>query len=413
MAKKTTRRDGGAGSIYQRKKDGKWIAALTLPPDPLTDKQRRKVKVAKTATEAKRKLAEMRRDRDNGVLLTTRSRTLTDYAEAEWLPMMAKQVKPKTWGGYESKWRLYIRPILGNRKLDLISPLDVEKIETRMTDDGLSGTSALAAFRVLSQIMSDAERQGLIARNPCEAARTPETTHKRFDSIPLEHIAKLIDANMDDPYLARYILALETSARKSEILGLELDRLDLTPGKEWCAFTWGLQRVNWAHGCTNSKPICGRRRAYDCPQREFKIPAKVEAEQILGGLWLLRPKSATSKRPIPLGSLSAEIMRSYFTQVPEPRRFVFEQDGQPIDPKEDYDRWKAMLKKAGLPDYPLHSLRHSTATFLNAAAVDANTRKTIMGHSSVDMTEHYTHRSVADSIPAITALDTLIRSALS
>ena len=105
-------------------------------------------------------------------------------------------------------------------------------------------------------------------------------------------------------------------------------------------------------------------------------------------------------------------MRSYFAQVPAPKRFVFEQDGQPIDPKADYDRWKAMLKRANLPDYPLHSLRHSTATFLNAAAVDANTRKTIMGHSSVDMTEHYTHRSVADSIPAITALDTLIRSAL-
>ncbi|RTE48795.1 site-specific integrase [Actinobaculum sp. 352] len=397
----TKRRDAGSGSIYQRA-DGKWCAALTLPSDPLTGKQRRKVRTAKTKGAAQRKLAEMRRELDAAGDLATQTPTVAAYL-TDWLTLRRTTLKPATWEGYRSKIEHHVLPIIGRRHLDKLTPLDIERVTAGIIDSGGAAASALQTHRILGRALADAERKGLIRRNPARAADAPRAKTGRRDAMPAEHLVQLITANADQPYLARVILALLTSARQGEILGLELDRLDLTPGAAWVSLTRELAVIRYAHGCAGT---CGRKRAADCPTRRFHIPDYLEAEQVHGSLWLLPPKSVRSTRPIALGALAVQVMTRYFDVLETPHRFVFEASpGVPVHPRRDYGMWCEMLDRAGLPHYPLYALRHSTATLMRAAGIADRTRQEIMGHSSEDMTAHYTHREVEDQLDAVAAYD--------
>lgn len=53
------------------------------------------------------------------------------------------------------------------------------------------------------------------------------------------------------------------------------------------------------------------------------------------------------------------------------------------------DRWKATLKRAGVPDARLHDLRHTFAVQARQAGLDMTEIQQIMGHSSPDVTAWY------------------------
>ena len=56
-----------------------------------------------------------------------------------------------------------------------------------------------------------------------------------------------------------------------------------------------------------------------------------------------------------------------------------------------YDRFQRLLVKAGLPRQGLHSLRHSLASHLTDAGLPSRQLQVLLGHSSIDTTQHYIH----------------------
>ena len=65
---------------------------------------------------------------------------------------------------------------------------------------------------------------------------------------------------------------------------------------------------------------------------------------------------------------------------------------QPTDPGAAYNRMKALLKKAGLPNIRFHDLRHTFATHALASGVDVKTLSGILGHTQAAFTlDTYTH----------------------
>lgn len=72
--------------------------------------------------------------------------------------------------------------------------------------------------------------------------------------------------------------------------------------------------------------------------------------------------------------------------------FVFaDRLGGPIDPAADWHEWKALLADAGVRDARVHDGRHTAATLLLAQHVDVRVAQELMGHSSIKVTEGYTH----------------------
>ena len=69
-----------------------------------------------------------------------------------------------------------------------------------------------------------------------------------------------------------------------------------------------------------------------------------------------------------------------------------DRDGKPVKPDRATKRFKAMARKAGLDDrVHLHSLRRTTGAWLAMKGVPMRVIQSILGHSSVNVTDRYSH----------------------
>jgi integrase len=68
--------------------------------------------------------------------------------------------------------------------------------------------------------------------------------------------------------------------------------------------------------------------------------------------------------------------------------------GRPLYHPDTYTaRFGRLTKKAGISDVSLHSLRHTFASYLVMGGVDLRTVQGLLGHSSLMVTEQYSHLS--------------------
>lgn len=81
--------------------------------------------------------------------------------------------------------------------------------------------------------------------------------------------------------------------------------------------------------------------------------------------------------------------------------FVFCQpDGQPIDPRDDWQEWADILKAAGLEHRGVHAQRHTAATLLLDQGVALAVVQEMLGHSDIRVTRGYSHVSSPLTIDA-------------
>lgn len=372
-----SRRPPGSGSIYQRK-DGMWVAALVLPPDPATLKMRRKVMKSKTRTGVARKLEEAKRALITAGDMVTSTPTVKQYLE-DWLEKVAQpNLKPRTYDGYKSHIERHVIPAIGSRKLERLRPADVMAVTAVVTEKGLSSTTALGVHRVLQKALHDAERQGLIRQNVAALAYAPRKAVSERPALTADE-AMVAMVSAHGVQRARLILAFMTGCRQGEALGLRRKCVNFILDKDGevlrarVEFAWSLQRL--AASVT-------------------ALPAGQEGERVKGALWLVRPKTRSSWRVATIhGEFARElarIMQSHTSEwvCPAP-------NGGPRDPRADHREWEETLQAAGVRDVPLHSARHTAATLTESLASE-QTRMRMLGHTSATTTRGYTHIGTDD-----------------
>lgn len=395
---RTARRDAHSGSLYQRNSDGMWVAYVTLPDRD--GKRRRKVKTHRTKAGASRILADMRRELDRAGDLPTSSPTLATWMTL-WLDTIARpRLKPRTFATYQGYINTWIIPALGTRRLDRLTPAHVREMHDAIERAGRSTTTALQAHRILAKALTDAEREGRVTRNVATLLDAPRRAVSTRTALTADQAVTLLRSVATNPDEApHWTIALLTGMRQGERLGITRDAIDLEA--ETITVSWQVQRLRWEHGCATERPSsgwpCEYTRAGYCPERHVRIPSDQEARQVYGGLWMTRPKSRAGWREVPMAPLLTEVIRRHLeVATPGDEGLIFHRgDGHPIDPRDDSAAWDAALKRAGLPDAPLHSARHTTATLLLELGVDERTRMAIMGHNSAAVTAGYTHVSTA------------------
>lgn len=397
MASKTTRRDAGSGGLYQDSR-GLWTAVIELPERD--GKRRRKVIRRAKKGDAQVALRDARKELDRTGDLSTSSPTVATWM-ALWLERIAApRLKPRTLSTYRGYVERYIVPTIGKARLDKLTPAHVRKVHDRITGEGLSTTTALQAHRILAKALTDAMREGKVSRNVATLLDAPRKSVSTRGALTADDARKLLLSVADDPdEAAHWSAALLGGMRQGERLGITSEFLDLERGV--ITISWQLQRLVWQHGCGPIAPAgwpCGKRQGGACPERHVPIPKDQEAKRVYGGLWLTRPKSRAGWRQVPIAPLLHEVLTRYTTERPAgDEGLVFTRgDEHPIDPRDDADRWDAALKRAGVPDVPLHSARHTCATLLYELGVPERTRVQILGHSSATTTAGYTH--VADPL---------------
>lgn len=402
----TRRATNGAGSVRWREDKGMYVATLELPPKD--GKRRRRFIYAPTKPEVLDRLRdERRRFEDVGDLPTRTMRTaawLTYWLES----IAAKEIRPATLRGYRSVVERHIIPAIGDQRIDRLTAAHVRAVHERITSTPknaehpekgtLSSTYALNAHRVLSSALTAAEREGLIVRNPAEVVKAPRKQRTQLEALDVPEALLIIRLAFDalerasqgeeyDPYPMRWATALFTGARRGEVLGLEQDRIKggTTPHID---LSWQLQRHT--HG--------------------FEPPADYDYRQLVGGLYLTRPKSDAGWRTIPLVDPFKVALEAHLSLVPENRwGLVFARDGRPFDPDQDTRALRPLLRQLGIEKHVrVHDLRHTTVDLLYEAGVREELIMEIVGHSVRTVTRGYRTRGnlalLASGMDALSSL---------
>jgi integrase/recombinase XerD len=103
----------------------------------------------------------------------------------------------------------------------------------------------------------------------------------------------------------------------------------------------------------------------------------------------------SKQRVVPLGKPAIEALRAYLADSGGPTddaRVFRSRSGRPITRIVLWAVVKKYCRRAGLPaDVSPHTLRHSFATHLLAGGADLRTVQELLGHASIQTTQHYTH----------------------
>ncbi len=402
-----TRGRYGDGAVYQMG-DGTWRGCVELGRDPASGRRLRKYVRGRTKGEATRKIRELR-DQVRGGEVTVQSRhqlTVSEWLD-QWISGPAKlRLGEDMQRRYGQIIRDHINPSLGRIPLNRLGPERVERLYADLSAKGLSARSVVFVHRVLGRAMKVANQRGYVARNVVRLVEL-ETPHGRSGVAlkPDEARAVLAVARPHRDY-ARWLIALCLGARQSETLGMRWNDLDLDEGV-WRVRAQ-LRRRPWQHGCPAEDP-CGQ-QPHRCPRRRD------------GGRYLKeRTKTAAGERLVPLPPFVVEALREqrrlqdqervhaadlWSATIPD---LVFTTPvGTPVDHRNDYRRWKALLAEAGVRDVRLHDARHTTITLLAQAGVSRGIIATIVGHDDPAFTERvYTHIDIEAVRQATTALESI------
>jgi len=261
-------------------------------------------------------------------------------------------------------------PELGARKLSDIQRRDVQ----RLADDLLAGgrdpstiRNALMPLRVIyRRALEDAD----VAVNPCAGLRLPANRGRRDRVVAPEQATALLAA-LSESDRVLWSLALYGGLRRGELMALRWQDIDLASG---------VIRVE---------------RSWDDKSRVF-----------------VEPKSRSGRRKVPIAAALRDMlvehkMRAQWELV-LPRA-----DGRaPFDGGTVAERAQRAWRRIGLEPITLHEARHTFASLMIAAGVNARALATYMGHASVTTTyDRYGHLMPGNEDEAAALLDAYLERA--
>ena len=163
---KAKTRSKGEGSISQRR-DGKWLAQVTLGRDGNGKRIRRSV-VRATKREVLERLQELREAKRKGALTASSKLTVAAFL-GEWLQQKRSEVARRTHRTYSDLIKLHVKATaLGGVRLQAVSPLHVQAWlgELERRDKPVAAATRANVRRVLCTAFEAAVDLGLLAQNP-------------------------------------------------------------------------------------------------------------------------------------------------------------------------------------------------------------------------------------------------------
>ena len=327
------------------------------------------------------KLAEY--ERMEGIVQT--DALFSDYVRV-WFDHIARTVDEVTLQGYKSLADTHILPYFDESGTKL-TKLDHQTIQRYMDmkhrngrrdgNGGLSPRSLRLHKNIIAQTLDLAVRNKLIQSNPCQFVVLPQC--ERFESqfYTEAQLKALFSALKDDPILPMVRITAWYGLRRSELLGLQWDSIDLEAGTMTIRHT--VSKVT-------------------------EVVAKDKT------------KNASSRRTFPLTPEAVEIFtrareqeernRAAFGREYQENPYIFKwPDGHPYSPDYISHHFAKVLKKHGLPHIRFHELRHSCASMLLDMGFTLKDVQEWLGHSDIKMTANiYAHldtarkNTIADSL---------------
>jgi len=288
-----------------------------------------------------------------GAMRSPKPTTLTQAAQ-EWLDgaragtipnRSGDQYKPSALRGYEQALRERILPALGHVRLADLARADVQDLADRLTAQGLSASTVQNTIDPLRVVCGRALRRDLLTIDPTQGLELRRPRGRRDRIASPEEATGLLGV-LPDFERALWATALYSGLRRGELRALRFADID------------------------HEERIIRVRRGWD--DHEGVIEAK----------------TAAGRRDVPLIARLAPILAAHrLAAGGAPDALVFGLTSErPFYPATVRRRALTAWEAHGLDAIGLHEARHTFASLMIAAGVNAKALSTFMGHANIAIT---------------------------
>ena len=325
-----------------------------------------------TKKEREKKLREILTQYESNSQLITSTVLFSDYLKA-WLREAKIKVDKVTYQHYENDTNNHILPYfesLGTKLIDIdrqvLQQYFIDKHEHGRKDGkgGLSPKTLRHHKNIIHQTLELAVINELIPNNPCNNITLPKIEKNTYEFFNLEETKSFLKAVQDEPLYPLYLITALYGLRRSEVLGLKWDSIDINQ-----------KRLTIQHTRTKCNEI-------------------IEKD---------KTKSKSSLRSFPLSDNIVDLFvklklqekqnKKLFGKDYQSNSYVFKwADGKPYDPDYITHSFSKTLKKYGFKHIAFHGLRHSCGSLLNEQGFTLKDIQEWLGHADIQTTANiYLH----------------------
>jgi integrase len=357
-----------------RKKDGSWQYSIEIGKDPKTGDRKRKSKGGfKTKKECQAALNKIMSDFNKGIFIEVSNMTLEVYLK-KYLNSIKPNLTNKTYCTYLYLIDYHLIPNLGAIAAKDLKPLHIQEFYDELHNTN-SSTTVRHIHNLLNSALNQAIGWGIIIKNSCDDVRKPKRASVQILVLNEEQIKMLLERIKGLTIFLPTVIAVMTGMREAEV----------------CALKW----IN-----------------IDLDNKILYV--KNQLQSIDGTLELVRLKTDNSLRSIPLPDYIVTILKEKQAKQEENKKllkekykdegFVIDQgDGKPYDPayisrnfnrvvKEYKDKkGKTLVESLGIPPIHFHCLRHTHATLLLKAGLNAKVVADRLGDTVGTVMKTYAH----------------------
>lgn len=322
----------------------------------------------KTAKDAEKALRNKKYELEHGIYAKTSRLNIDTWFET-WITNYRTNCKRTTIQTYRKTYLRYISPEFGKKQLKALKPEQIQKFLNRMANSYSRSVFGNINF-LLYDMLDQAVRNQLLVLNPMQYTTRPATKKpEKRRALSRSEMLIFLAAAADNYYYDLCRLSTLTGLRIGEVTGLQWQDVDLKKKEIHIRHT-----LAWITGV---------------------------------GYFLQEPKSANSRRTIPLPEKAVELLRArkisqgehrltygeYWQPLPGLTRLVFTtRFGTPIDGsnlRTELRRILAGIKEEKGVDITwatFHTFRHTFATRCIEEGMNPKTLQHILGHATLAIT---------------------------
>lgn len=291
--------------------------------------------------------------REGRYFKTTQARkhSLSDAIDRYKESVLPTKKDHKKQGAQLEWWRVE----LGHYTLADVTPSLLVEARDKL-GKGFAPATVVRYLAILSHLFTVAVNEwGWLEDSPVRKVKRPKEPRGRIRFLSDEEREALLEACSQLPNPQLYlvvVLALATGMRKSEIMNLTWEDVDLTKG---------------------------RITLFETKNNEIRV--------------------------VPLMGKALELLKEHAQVRRIDSPLVFPGKNDPTKPLNLRLQWEAALKTARINDFRFHDLRHSAASYLAMNGASLAEIAEVLGHKTLQMVKRYAHLSEAHTSRVVAAMN--------